>query len=146
MCDYSLHAIDTRPAQAGDELVTTEFAGSLTRGFSATGEPTVAVCLCPGTELVFRHDVEYDHPFARLFPRFGFGKIGETVARFRQFNTNRHDTHHDALEFANGKVILLTRLRPGQRATVLQLPAQPFRTAPAPTPHEETALLPLIDR
>jgi hypothetical protein len=31
--------------------------------------------------------------------------------------------HHDALEFADGKVVLVTRLREGQQATVLQLPA-----------------------
>ena len=34
-------------------------------------------------------------------------------------------THHDALEFPDGQVVLLTHLREGQRATVLQLPAQP---------------------
>jgi hypothetical protein len=32
-------------------------------------------------------------------------------------------THHDALEFPDGQVVLLTRLCVGQRATVLQLPA-----------------------
>jgi hypothetical protein len=31
--------------------------------------------------------------------------------------------HHDALEFPNGKIILLARLCEGQHATVLQLPA-----------------------
>jgi hypothetical protein len=34
-------------------------------------------------------------------------------------------THHDALEFPDGQIVLLTHLRAGQRATVLQLPAQP---------------------
>ena len=32
-------------------------------------------------------------------------------------------THHDALEFPDGQVVLLTRLCEGQVATVLQLPA-----------------------
>ena len=36
--------------------------------------------------------------------------------------------HHDALEFPDGQIALLTRLSPGQQATVLQLPAAP-RTA-----------------
>jgi hypothetical protein len=36
--------------------------------------------------------------------------------------------HHDALEFPNGKIILLARLREGQHATVLQLPASPRAT------------------
>jgi hypothetical protein len=31
--------------------------------------------------------------------------------------------HHDALEFSDGQVVLVTRLCAGQRATVLQLPA-----------------------
>ena len=32
-------------------------------------------------------------------------------------------THHDALEFPDGQVVLVARLCAGQRATVLQLPA-----------------------
>ncbi len=38
--------------------------------------------------------------------------------------------HHDALEFPDGRVVLVTRLVEGQRATVLQLPA-PARSAKA---------------
>ena len=41
--------------------------------------------------------------------------------------------HHDALEFPDGTCVLLTDLREGQEATVLQLPAQPK------TPAEEAA-------
>ena len=33
--------------------------------------------------------------------------------------------HHDALEFADGRSVLLTLLCEGQQATVLQLPARP---------------------
>jgi hypothetical protein len=44
---------------------------------------------------------------------------------------DRRDTHHDALEFADGTTVLLTRLCPGQRATVLQLPADVQKTSPA---------------
>jgi hypothetical protein len=33
------------------------------------------------------------------------------------------NVHHDALEFPGGQTVLLTRLSPGQRATVLQMPA-----------------------
>lgn len=123
MCDYSLHNVASRPAKVGDQLVTTTFANSLTRGFSAVGEPNVAVCLLPGTELAFEKEAEYDHPL-RFLPRLRFGKLGQTVARFRQINMNRTYVHHDAMEFANGKIVMLTRLRPGQRAIVLQLPAQ----------------------
>lgn len=122
MCDYSLHAVASRPARAGDRLITTEFPGTLTRGFSAIGEPGVAVCLLPGTELAFSEDAVCDHPFSKLLRRMGFGKIGSRLARFRQFNPKMPNMHRDALEFANGKIALLTSLRPGQTATVLQLP------------------------
>lgn len=124
MCDYSLHAVATRPAKVGDELISARFGGSLTRGFAAIGEPGVAVCLRPGTELAFEQSVEIDHGFGRLLPALGFGKIGESMARFRQVNLERSDMHHDALEFPNGQVVLVTRLCEGQRATVLQLPAE----------------------
>jgi hypothetical protein len=110
--------------KVGDALVTTKFVASLTRGFSATDEPNVAVCLLPGTEVAFEKEAECDHLLAGLLPRFAFGKLGAKVARFRRVNFGRPNVHHDALEFANGKIVLLTRLCPGQRATVLQLPAE----------------------
>ena len=49
--------------------------------------------------------------------------LRQRLARFRQFNVDYVTIHHDALEFPNGQVVLLTRLCEGQRATVLQLPA-----------------------
>jgi hypothetical protein len=45
------------------------------------------------------------------------------VARFRRINLEEPNVHHDALEFPDGQVVKLTRLRAGQHATVLQLPA-----------------------
>jgi len=121
MCDYSLQNVATRPAQIEDKLVTTRFSNSITRGFAAVGEPHVAVCLLPGTEIAFDNNVECE-------PSFGIGilpnkKIGHRLARFRQINMESVLSHHDALEFPNGQVVLLTRLIEGQRATVLQLPA-----------------------
>ena len=58
MCDYSLHLVASRAAKVGDELVTTKFNNSITRGFAAIGEPNVAVCLLPGTEVAFEKEVE----------------------------------------------------------------------------------------
>lgn len=58
MCDYSLEHLASRPAKVGDKLVSTKFKHSLTGGFCAVGEPTVAVCLQPGTELAFERDIE----------------------------------------------------------------------------------------
>jgi len=125
MCDYSLHNVASRPAKVGDELVTTSFSNSCTRGFAAIGEPTVAVCLLPGTELALEKEVEFDHALGRLWPRLRFGRIEEKVARFRQLRMEEPNIHHDALEFPNGQIVLVTRLWEGQRATVLQLPASP---------------------
>jgi hypothetical protein len=51
-------------------------------------------------------------------------KLDYATAIFRQVNKNEPFKHHDALEFPDGRIVLLTRLREGQQATVLQLPAQ----------------------
>lgn len=121
MCDYSLHHVASRPAKVGDKLVTSAFDSSMTHGFCAVGEPDVAVCLRPGTELAFENDVESNH--ATLG---GLGmeiaELGGKVARFTQIDMDRPTAYHDALEFPNGKIVLVTRLRQAQVATVLQLP------------------------
>jgi hypothetical protein len=122
MCDYSLDFVASRPAKVGDKLVTTKFKNSVTRGFAAVEEPTVAVCVLPGTEIAFEQEVEYCHS---LLPN---QKVAERLARFRQINLEQASVHHDALEFPNGKIILLARLCEGQHATVLQLPASPRAT------------------
>ena len=57
MCDYSLEHVASRPAKIGDKLVTTRFGHSFTGGFCAIGEPNVAVCLRPGTELAFDREI-----------------------------------------------------------------------------------------
>ena len=130
MCDYSLHHVASRRAKVGDKLVTTEFAESITRGFAAIGEPEVAVCLVPGTELAFENEVQYD----RALRVFGKVRVNHRVARFRQVNMNDPHVHHDALEFPDGQIVKVTGLVEGQTATVLQLPAaaqrQDRRTMP----------------
>jgi hypothetical protein len=60
----------------------------------------------------------------RLWPWRGFA-IGHKTAIFRQVNKDRIAAHHDALEFPDGEIVLLTLLAEGQKATVLQLPAEP---------------------
>ncbi len=119
MCDYSLHLVASRPAKVGDKLVATDFAKSITRGFAAAGEPDVAVCLLPGTEVAFDKEVQYH----RAFSLFGKARIDHKVARFRQVNMDDPNVHHDALEFPSGQIVMVTRLVAGQTATVLQLPA-----------------------
>jgi hypothetical protein len=53
-------------------------------------------------------------------------------------------THHDALEFPDGQVVLVTRLCEGQHATVLQLPAGARPASPEkaePQPRELSSSL-----
>jgi hypothetical protein len=119
MCDYSLHAVATRPAEIGETLVSTKFRSTTTRGFAGLDNPEVAVCLRPGTEIAFDSDVQTD---GMVFRR----NIGDRLARFRQIDLERPAQHHDALEFSNGTIVLLTDLVSGQRAKVLQLPANPL--------------------
>jgi hypothetical protein len=125
MCDYSLHGVAFRPARVGDKLVTTRFYNTMTCGFSAVEEPNVAVCLRPGTEVGFENEVERVLTgFQLVFFKKSKTKLQYKVARFRQVNKDNPCTHHDALEFPDGQIVLLTHLRIGQRATVLQLPVQ----------------------
>jgi hypothetical protein len=51
--------------------------------------------------------------------------IKDKTAIFRQINKGKVAAHHDALEFPDGQIVLLTFLCEGQQATVLQLPAEP---------------------
>ncbi len=118
MCDFSLEFVTSRPARVGDKLVSTRFDNSFTRGFAAVGEPNVAVCLRPGTEIAFEKEMQCYNGFGVL-PNL---KFAETVARFRQVNMEKPNAHHDALEFPSGKIVLLHTLCEGQRATILQLP------------------------
>ena len=124
MCDYSLHNVKTRPAKVSDKLTTRQF-GLSTRGFCAPEDINVAVCLLPGTELSFAAEVKCEAH--RLFT-WRDTVINHKTAIFRQINKDKVAAHHDALEFPDGQIVLLTCLREGQEATVLQLPAEP-RTA-----------------
>jgi len=118
MCDFSLQAVRSRPAKVGDRLVTRDF-GTGTRGFAAADDPGLAVCVMPGTELAFAGEVA-------CLPTGLLGwrpkTINHRTAIFRQVNKDKSAAHHDALEFPDGRMILLTFLAEGQQATVLQLP------------------------
>lgn len=121
MCDYSLEHVTSRAAAVADRLVTTTFPNTITRGFTAADDVNIAVCLRPGTEIAFEQDAIYEHPVTHrqtLLP--------SRTARFRQIDLDRSYAHHDALEFASGDLVPLTKLLPGQRASVLQLPATPL--------------------
>jgi hypothetical protein len=136
MCDYSLHAVATRPARVGETVITTTFRGTSTRGFASESDPTVAVCMLPGTELAFEDDVKYDNRWIwKRATNFRVGKFG-------MIDPDVPHRHHDAIEFPDGSNVLVTHLSEGQRATVLQLPvtqsvaehAKSASIADAPTP------------
>ncbi len=125
MCDYSLHNVKSRPAKVGDKLTTRDF-GTGTRGFSASEDASVAVCVRPGTELSFANGVTCI-PTGLLAWRERV--INHKTAIFRQINKEKAAAHHDALELPDGQIVLLTCLCEGQQATVLQLPAVPKTAA-----------------
>src|SRR5882724_7824837 len=116
MCDYSLHAIASRPARVGEALVSTHFRGSATLGFASPVEKGVAVCLLPGTELAFETNVRY---------RAGWFKtriVNFNVAKFCKIAPEVRCQHHDALAFPDGSTVLVNSLVQRQRVRVLQLP------------------------
>ena len=76
----------------------------------------MAVCWLPGTELSFEKEIRCEGVIFSWTP-------GHKVAKFQQVNKGKRHVHRDVLEFPDGKIVLLTQLREGQYATVLQLPA-----------------------
>ena len=128
MCDYSLLNVKSRPAKVGDKLTTRDF-GTGTLGFAAAEDARIAVCVRPGTELSFASAVMC-WPNAMLWRE---RVMKYSTAIFRQINKQRLLAHHDALEFPDGQIVLLTHLDAGQEATVLQLPAEPKTAIEAET-------------
>ena len=128
MCDYSLQNVRSRPAKVGDKLTTRDF-GTCTHGFAAAEDAEMAVCVLPGTELAFSRAVTVTD--ARFFASWKARTLNHATAIFRQVNKNDAWRHHDALEFPDGHIVLLTQLCEGQEATVLQLPVQPTTAAEA---------------
>ena len=116
MCDYSIQAIRTRAAKVDDKLTVCMFGWS-TRGLAAPEDRSLAVCLSPGTELSFAEEVRKVHSWPWSPP-----SIRHKTAIFRKVHEHNPTVHHDALEFPDGRIILLTFLELRQQATVLQLP------------------------
>ena len=132
MCDYSLHCVASRAAEAADTLVVTKFYGTSTRGLASPDAPSVAVCLRPGTEVAFEEEACRE---GAIFRR----RLGAQVARFRQVDLDNPTLHHDALEFPDGSIVKVNDLVIGQRVRVVQLPAEPKAAAAEPPAARETA-------
>jgi hypothetical protein len=140
MCDYSLHAVATRPAQVGETLITTTFRGTSTRGFASEREPAVAVCMLRGTELAFADNVQYDNRW--IWTK----EINSRVGKFGAIEPNVPHRHHDGIEFPDGSRVLVTQLSEGQRVTVLQLPVVHQVTKHAQSAADTTAATPVFVR
>ena len=117
MSDY----VKSRPAKAGEKLRTQHFHPGRV-GFASPEDASTAVCVLSGTELAFATAI-------RCSARGLFGwkmiVLNHKTATFRQINKDNPRTHDDALEFPDGRMVLLTHLLAGQEATVLQFPPQP---------------------
>ena len=120
MCDYSLAHFPNRLAVKGEELVVHRFA-TRTLGLAparigwkqfllSTCRP--AVCVPPGARLRL-YDIPED-----LQQRLGVGAVEEVTFIEQSLEAF---TYRDGVRFANGREILLQRLRCGQRAEVLSL-------------------------
>jgi len=133
MCDYSLRAVASRPAEVGETLITTTFRGTSTRGFASERDPNTAVCMLPGTELAFAENVRYDSRW--IWPK----TLDFRVGKFGEIDPHIPDRHHDAVEFPDGTFVLVTQLCEGQRVSVLQLPATEGRRIEKKTDLEQPA-------
>ena len=134
MCDFSLEAVRSRPAKVGDKLTTHTFNWG-TRGFCGPEDQGIAVCLLPGTELSFAEEVRQ-----WAMAPWSSNVISYKTAIFRQVNKDKAYTHHRCAGIPRqGKIVLLTTLKPGQQATVLQLPAEPQKAQEKPATRSRRA-------
>jgi len=101
MCDYSLEAYRSRPAQLGERYETHLFE-SYSIGFVALGDPSTAVCM------------ECDM-------KLRLEGIPERVQRAKHVSANEDVTftrvekgfHHDGVRFGNGAQVTHQELGPG---------------------------------
>jgi hypothetical protein len=154
MCDYSLHGINNRLAIDGEQLAVHRFrTGSI--GMAAAADiqqekagpkrpwhwlfgrqqriADCAVCIPPGAKLTLR-----DIPL-RIQRELRVRATEDVV--FTQL-TAETNTYRDAVRFSNGSELLLQRLDPGQRVTVVTVspetidqPAVPSAEETSQSPH-----------
>jgi hypothetical protein len=130
MCDYSLEIYRTRPALAEEQYALYRFrSGSM--GFIAGTECDTAICMPAGARLRIEglnEAVQRAHDV---------GSAEEVVMIRLPFRGN---THRDAVQFANGREVLLQCLNFGVTAMlvprdlveILELDMRPTWRTPAP--------------
>jgi hypothetical protein len=124
MCDYSLEAYRSRPAEEGEKLILERFpSGSM--GFTAGPVCDTAVCVPEGSHLIVQGIGE------GIRDACGVGAVEEVVM------TRLPDgPYKDAVRFANGKELLLQRLDCGLTAVVVAFPAARIEPAAQPATPE----------
>jgi len=135
MCDYSLAHFPNRLAVEGEQLVVHRFAtrtlglAPARIGWKQFLIPTClpAVCVPPGARLRL-YDIPED-----LQRCLGVGAVEEVTFIEQSLEAF---TYRDGVRFANGREILLQRLRCGQRAEVLNLGGG--EEEPRPQTHMQT--------
>jgi hypothetical protein len=108
-----LQNVKSPSAKVGEKLRTQHF-NTGTIGFAAPEDAHTAVCVLPGTELAFATAIRRNR--LRWFG-WKVRVVNHTTAIFRQIDKDNPRTHHDALEFPDGRMVLLTDLLGGQEAT-----------------------------
>jgi hypothetical protein len=111
MCDYSLEAYRSRPAEEGEKLILERFpSGSM--GFTTGPACDLAVCVPAESHLLLQGigDTARDS--------CGVGAVEEVVMT----RLLEGGPYKDAVRFSNGVEILLQRLNPGLVAVVVGSP------------------------
>jgi hypothetical protein len=120
MCDYSLHSVKSRSAKVGDKLRTRDF-GTGTRGFAASEDANVAVCVLPGTELGFAAEVRCLATGLFALARQSRQSQNSDLSA----NQQGQDGHASRCVGISGWPDRAADICEDQQATVLQLPAEP---------------------
>ena len=116
MCDYSLEAYRSRPAQLGERYETHQFQ-SYSIGFIAPGDPSTAICMACDMKLRLEGIPE----------RIQTGKAvsaNEDVTFIRL----EKGPHQDGVRFANGAEVMLQQLGVGVRAYLYDALSSPVWT------------------
>jgi hypothetical protein len=118
MCDYSLEAYQSRPAEVGEKLTLERFpSGSM--GFATGPGCTLAICVPADTQLRLEGISE---TFQKTH---SVGAVEEVVMTHLESGT-----YKDAVKFSNGTEILLQRLERGLTAVIVPSTVEPIDIAP----------------
>jgi hypothetical protein len=118
MCDYSLEAYRTRPAEVGEKLTLERFpSGSM--GFATGPRCDLAVCVAADTQLRLEGIGE------TVQKTYGVGAVEEVV-----MTRLEGGPYKDAVKFSNGTEILLQRLDRGVTAMILPSTVELIDIAP----------------